>query len=129
MRIPYYCPYCDQRSTRRWHLEIHMKRKHGEYLLGRSSDRHMENNPPLYSKSVQFGDAVADSVGDTFLNKENMHLPQQAFLPIPTYRPPPTIHDQSHETGLSQAAVICYSTYKETIVFKQGNTSLSVFLT
>jgi uncharacterized membrane protein (DUF485 family) len=33
-----------------------------------------------------------------------MHLPQQAPLPIPIYRPPPTIHE-SHETGLSHAAV------------------------
>ncbi len=29
MRIPYYCPYCDQRSARRWNLQVHIKRKHG----------------------------------------------------------------------------------------------------
>jgi hypothetical protein len=29
MKRIYYCPYCDQNSTRRWNLEVHMKRKHG----------------------------------------------------------------------------------------------------
>ena len=24
----YYCPYCDQHSTRRWNLEIHIQRRH-----------------------------------------------------------------------------------------------------
>jgi hypothetical protein len=67
MRIPHYCPYCDQRSTRRWNLQVHIKRKHGGYLLGRLSDRYMGNNPPLYSRSVEFGHAtVQDSVGNSF---------------------------------------------------------------
>jgi hypothetical protein len=29
MRNLYYCPYCNQQSTRRWNLEIHIKRRHG----------------------------------------------------------------------------------------------------
>jgi hypothetical protein len=104
MRIPYYCPYCDQRSTRRWNLDIHIKRRHGGYLLGRSSDRYIANNHAAYSKGIQLGHAtVADSVGNTFLN---MHLPQQTPLPIPIYRPPHTIHDQSYRTGLSQEAIL-----------------------
>jgi hypothetical protein len=73
MRDPYHCPYCDQRSTRRWNLDVHIKRKHGG-LLGRSSDRSMANNPPLYSKNIQFGHAtVADSLGDAF-QPSYMHL-------------------------------------------------------
>jgi hypothetical protein len=40
MREPYICLYCDQRSTRWWNLKIHMKRKHGEYSLGRSSGQY-----------------------------------------------------------------------------------------
>jgi hypothetical protein len=67
-KVPFYLfqlnESCDQRSTRRWNLDVHIERKHGG-LLGRSSDRSMANNPPLYSKDVQFGHAtVADSVGD-----------------------------------------------------------------
>jgi hypothetical protein len=47
MREPYICPDCDQRSTRWWNLKVHMKRKHGGFLLGKSSDGYMANNPPL----------------------------------------------------------------------------------
>jgi hypothetical protein len=28
MKLPYSCPHCDQKSTRRWNLEIHIKRRH-----------------------------------------------------------------------------------------------------
>jgi hypothetical protein len=82
MRIPHYCPYCDQGSTRRWNLDVHIKRKHGG-LLGRSSDRSMANNPPLYSKNVQFGHAtVADSLGDAF---QPSYIPQQAPVEVSQY--------------------------------------------
>jgi hypothetical protein len=96
MKDAYHCPYCNQRSTRRWNLNVHIKRKHGgppaPYLAG---------HPSYNVQSDQFGSAtVADNTGYTFLN---MHLPQQAPVPIPIYRP--TIHDRSHETGLSHAAV------------------------
>src|SRR5262249_34292382 len=86
MRDPYYCPYCNHRSTRRWNLDVHIKRKHGEYLVDRSS----ANNPPSYNNSAQIRHAtVADSVADfhpTF-------LPQQTPLDVspnfanPTYPP------------------------------------------
>jgi hypothetical protein len=104
MREPYICQYCDQRSTRWWNLKIHMKRKHGEYSLGRSSDRYMGNNPPLYTKSVEFGHAtVAGRLGNSF---EPRYVPQQAPLGIsqysagPIYRPPPD--DQRYGTGISR---------------------------
>ncbi len=29
MKNTYYCPQCEQRSTRRWNLETHIKRRHG----------------------------------------------------------------------------------------------------
>jgi hypothetical protein len=108
MRIPYYCPYCDQRSTRLWNLEVHIKRKHGGYLLGRSTDRHMENNSPLYSKSVQLGHAtVADSAGSF----QPGYIPQLAPLDVsqyyvnPMYQTGQIMNSQSHGTGLSEGVV------------------------
>jgi hypothetical protein len=108
MRIPYYCPYCDQRSTRRWNLEIHIKRRHGEYLLGRSSGRYLASKPFSYEPNYPYhniGSAtVADSVGETF---QSRYIPQQAPLDVmqysasPIYRPPATMDDQSFGTGLS----------------------------
>ena len=98
MKDPYHCPYCNQRSTRRWNLQVHIKRKHGG-----SPGPYLASHPFSYNvQSDPFGSLmVADSAGDTFLN---MHLPEQTPITNPIY-PPPTIHDQSHETGLSHAAV------------------------
>jgi Zinc finger, C2H2 type len=98
MRGPYICPDCDQRSTRWWNLKIHMKRKHGGFLLGKSSDRYMANNPPLYNKSVQLGHAT---IADTSFQPR--YIPQQAPLGISQFgtNPMHTIHDQSYGTGLS----------------------------
>ncbi|MGA9150809.1 MAG: hypothetical protein WBZ36_09535 [Candidatus Nitrosopolaris sp.] len=106
MRVPYYCPYCDQRSTRRWNLDVHIKRRHGGYLLGRSSDQYMANNP-LYSKNVQFGHAtVTASVGETF---QPRYISQQIPLDVMQYSAnpmyPPTQIMDGHVTGLSQGAV------------------------
>jgi hypothetical protein len=58
MRISHYCPFCNQPSTRRWNLDVHIKRKHGGYLLGRSSGQCITNNPLFDRKSVQFGSAT-----------------------------------------------------------------------
>jgi hypothetical protein len=99
MRHVYICPYCDQRSTRRWNLDVHIKRKHGGYLL-RSSDRHVANNPPLYGKSLQLGHAtVADSVGETF---QPRYIPQQAPS---TIRPPLHTMVDQRNGGLSPGAI------------------------
>ena len=108
MRIPYYCPYCDQRSTRRWNLEIHIKRRHGGYLLGRSSGQYTPNNPTLYNKNVQSEHAtIPDSIGDIL---QPRYLPQQVsgtsqYSASPTYRPLPTMDDQIYGTTLSQSAI------------------------
>jgi hypothetical protein len=101
MKIPYSCPYCNHRSTRRWNLEVHIKRRHGGFLVDKS-DRYMGSNPPLYAKSVQFGNAtVADSIGGTF---EPTYLRQQLgksqYSPSAIYLP--TMDHQSFGTGLSE---------------------------
>jgi hypothetical protein len=93
MTEPYICLYCDQRSTRWWNLKIHMKRKHGEYSLDRSSGQYTPNNP-----YHNIGGTVADSVGNTF---QPRYLPQQAPLGTsqyptsPVYPPRQIMDDQS----------------------------------
>src|SRR5215469_2396723 len=110
MRVPYYCPYCNQRSTRRWNLDVHIKRKHGGYLLGRPSDPYVANNHPLYSKSLQLGHVtVADSVGETF---QPRYLPQRStvgtsqYSSRPIHRPMQTAHDHNYGDGLSQETLV-----------------------
>ena len=46
--------------------KIHIKRRHGGYLLGRSSGQYTPNNPFSYNKQYNnIGTAtVADSIGD-----------------------------------------------------------------
>jgi hypothetical protein len=106
MREPYICQYCDQRSTRWWNLKIHMKRKHGEYSLDKSSG----SNPHWYKSNSyhNIGSAtVADSIGNTF---QSRYIPQQAPLGIsqysdsPTYRPLPTTDEQRY--GLSHETIV-----------------------
>src|SRR5262249_22120156 len=87
MREPYICPHCNHRSTRRWNLDVHIKRKHGEYLVDRSLDV-MANNPPLYNHSIHLRNArVADDIDKTF---HPAFLPQQAVLGTSQYFPSPT---------------------------------------
>ena len=105
MREPYVCPYCDQRSTRRWNLDVHIKRRHGGYLVGRSSGdlvSHSFSYKPNYQYNNIGSATVTDSVVDTF---QPRYLPQQApsqYPASPTYRPLPTMDEQryglSHET-------------------------------
>jgi hypothetical protein len=87
-----------------------MNRKLGGFLLGKSSDGHMANNSPLYSKSVEFGNAtVADSVGDTF---QSRYIPQQTPLGISQYSISPVyphkqIMDyQRYRNGLSKDTLL-----------------------
>jgi hypothetical protein len=108
MRGPYICLYCDQRSTRWWNLKIHMKRKHGEYSLDKSSGRNLGSIPPWYKSNSyhSIGSAtVADSIGDTF---QPRYIPQQAPLSVSRYStsamyPPKHITDDQRYGGrLSQ---------------------------
>ena len=105
MRDPYICPFCDQRSTRRWNLDVHIKRRHGGYLLGRSSGRYVANNPLWYRKSVQSGHAtVADSIGDTF---QPRYIPQQAPIGTSSSTIRPLLHTMNDQRngGLSPDAI------------------------
>jgi hypothetical protein len=105
MRQPYICPYCDQRSTRRWNLDVHIKRRHGGYLLGRSSDRYVANNPPLYSKSLQLGHAtIAESVGDAFQPRYSTSILQYSASPM--YPPRQIRDDPGNRTGLSRDNIV-----------------------
>jgi len=111
MRHGYICPHCDQSSTRWWNLKIHMKRKHGEYSLGRSSGQYTPNNPFWYKRNNpndKIGGTVADSVGNTF---QPRYLPQQAtvgtlqYSASPMHPPRQIMDDQIYGTTLSQSAI------------------------
>jgi hypothetical protein len=96
MRIPYYCPYCDQRSTRRWNLDVHIKRKHGD-----PPGRYLASHP-MYNRNIQshqFGSAtVADSVGET-LQPRYIH---QAPVGISQYSANSPWHVMDDQSSLSQ---------------------------
>jgi hypothetical protein len=99
MKVPYYCPYCDQRSTRRWNLDFHIKRRHGGYL---------GTYPPWYKSNPyhSIGPAtVADSIGDTF---QPGYIPQQASIGTSpsTIRPPLHTMDDQRNGGLSPGAIL-----------------------
>ena len=87
-----------------------MKRKHGEYSLGRSSGQYTPNNPFWYKHNNPYHNigaaTVADTVGDTF---QNRYPPQQAPLVTSQYytsRPPPTMEDQKYGPGLSRETTL-----------------------
>jgi hypothetical protein len=102
MRYPHICPHCDHRSTRWWNMKIHIKRKHGGFLPGTSSDRYMAN-----TKSIQLGQGtVADSFGNSF---QPRYLTQQTPLGRSQYFSSPTPlprMDEKYGTGLSQDNII-----------------------
>jgi hypothetical protein len=111
MRVPYYCPYCDQRSTRQRNLDVHIKRRHGGYLLGRSSGdlvSHSFSYKPNYQYSNIGSATVADSIGNTF---EPRYIPQQAplgtsqYCTSPMYPPNQITDDQRYAPGLSQRGI------------------------
>jgi hypothetical protein len=100
MRYSYHCPYCDQRSTRRWNLDVHIKRKHGGYLLGRSGT-YMTNNPIFDRKGVQFGHAtIADNVWPRY----STSIPQ--YSPCPIYPPWQVMDDEINQNSLSQEKML-----------------------
>jgi hypothetical protein len=89
-----------------------MKRKHGEYSLGRSSGQYTPNDPFWYKRNNQshnFGPmTVTDTVGDPF---QPRYVPQQKpvgtsqYSASPVYSPRQTIDDQSYGTSLPQSAI------------------------
>src|SRR5262249_47293663 len=104
MRVPYYCPYCNQRTTRRWNLDVHIRRRHGGYLLSESLDRYIGSSTPNNLYRNIGSTTVADSVGETF---QPRYLPQRStvgtsqYYTSPVYHPTHTMHDQSYGIGLS----------------------------
>jgi hypothetical protein len=112
MRQPYICPYCDQRSARRWNLDVHIKRRHGGYLLDRSSGRSLGIYSPWYRPipyhSIEPA-TVADNIGDTFQPK---YIPQQRPMTLsqhpasPKYSPMQIMADQRSGHGLSQGTIL-----------------------
>ena len=111
MREPYICPHCNHRSTRRWNLDVHIKRKHGEYLVDRSLDV-MANNPPLYNQTV----TVADRIGNTFLPQEavlgTLHYSASSTYPSVDasanlmYPPMQIMNHENYGTGLSLETIL-----------------------
>jgi hypothetical protein len=49
MKVPYYCPYCDQTSTRKWNLTTHIRRRHP----GEDNPFEMQNNVVLRDQFYQ----------------------------------------------------------------------------
>ena len=104
MKIPYSCPYCNHRSTRRWNLEVHIKRRHGGFLVDKS-DRCMGSNPisPNNPYHNIGSTTIADSVGNTF---EPTYLRQQAPVRTSQYSTSPihlpTMDEQRYESSLSR---------------------------
>jgi hypothetical protein len=98
MKDPYQCPYCDQRSTRRWNLDIHIKRRHGG-----SPGRYLASNPFSY-KTNNIGSAtVADSIGSF----QPGYIPQHQlgtfqYFASPMYPAKQITDNQRYVGGLSQ---------------------------
>ncbi|MGC2571399.1 MAG: hypothetical protein WA364_07800, partial [Candidatus Nitrosopolaris sp.] len=80
-------------------LKVHIKRKHGGFLLDRSSDRYMGSNPFHNIGSA----TIADSVGNTF---EPTYLHQQAPVGTSQYSTSPihlpTMDEQRYGSSLSR---------------------------
>jgi hypothetical protein len=105
MRVPYYCPHCDQRSTRRWNLDVHIKRRHGSFLSGRYSGQYKPDNPFWDKRNNPYHNSatVADSVADTFqLRNGSQQSPQvtSQYYTSPIYRP--SADDQNYGTLCQQ---------------------------
>jgi len=82
-----------------------MKRKHGEYSFGRSSDRYLTSNPFSYTPNNPYHNfgtsAVADSVGDAFQPKYFSQQAPPQYSAGPTYQPLPTMDVQKYATPLT----------------------------
>jgi hypothetical protein len=121
-RPNYVCVICSEHFTRKYSAKRHNQNLHNgmgeivrliDYLAGRSSGQYMPDNPFWYKRNNpyhNFGSAtVADSIGNTF---EPRYIPQQVplgtsqYSASPTYRPLPSMDDQSYRTGLSQDTTV-----------------------
>ncbi len=99
MKDPYHCPYCHQRSTRRWNLQVHMKRKHGE-LPG----TYLASHQLSYEPTNPYHDIESTTVAHSFQPRYGL---QQAPVGISQYSRP--IHPPRHvrdESSLSQEKIL-----------------------
>jgi hypothetical protein len=118
MRIPYYCPYCDQRSTRRWNLDVHIKRKHGgssgPYLASHPSHpfSHKPTNP---YHNIEYA-IVAENGWNSFqpaYGLRQVPLGTSQYPASPIYPPTPMIDGR----GLSPETILKIEQLKR-LVFK-----------
>ena len=65
LRTPWYCPYCNQTSTRKWNVSTHIKRKHpGEF------------NPFDLMKNMVMTDSYYKPRIQTISNRSNSLIPE-----------------------------------------------------
>jgi len=111
MKVPYYCPYCNERSTRQWNLEIHIKRKHGgspgQYL---ASD-------PFYKRSVQSDQFGSATIADSVRSFQPIIMSQQTPPWISHYSADPTYQPWHvrDESSLSQDTLVKIEEFKRMI--------------
>ncbi|MFY9799265.1 MAG: hypothetical protein WAJ93_26555 [Candidatus Nitrosopolaris sp.] len=103
MKVPYYCPYCDQHSTRRWNLQVHIKRKHGG-----SPGPYLASHPFSYEPTSPYHNiestTVADNRGNSFQPRYDLQQPTvriSQYSAGPIYPSRQIIDDQSYVTSLS----------------------------
>ena len=106
MKDSYRCPYCDERSTRRWNLEVHIKRKHGgspgPYLASHPTRpfSYKPTNPHHNIESI-----TADNGGNSFQPRYGLQqtpLGTSQDFASPMHPPRQIMNDQSYGTGLSE---------------------------
>jgi hypothetical protein len=107
MRIPYYCPFCDQRSARRWNLQVHIKRKHGgspDPYLASHQFSYEPTNPYHNIESPIIADDVRYSFQPIYgLQQAPVGITQYSAGPI--YPPRQIIDDQTYITSLPRSAI------------------------
>ena len=65
LRSPWYCPHCDQTSTRRWNVSTHIKRKHPRQF-----------NPYDLMKKIAMTDSYYERRTQTFSDSSNSIWPR-----------------------------------------------------
>jgi hypothetical protein len=103
MRHGYICPHCDQRSTKRWNLQVHIKRKHGG-----SPGQYLASHPFSYKLGNPYHNIESTTVADSFQPRYDL---QQAPVGISQYSASPIyparqiLDDQSYGTSLPKSAI------------------------
>jgi hypothetical protein len=80
MRNLYNCPYCNQQSTRRWNLEIHIKRRHGGLEQPIAKLPHAPLQSPGKLVSNNWHTNVYDKPMSSNNNSSGLYLPSHPSL-------------------------------------------------